>query len=84
MWPILLGLEKSQLDLEEYIEHSQRTHRDSSVVDCDVDRSLWSYTEGTRDHPYNYLRVCSANLKPKSQDTTERPKHSKHACISKM
>lgn len=43
VWPLLLGVDKSA-DL--YDDHKAGKHRDSSVVDVDVQRSLWAWTEG--------------------------------------
>ena len=32
----------------QYQERHSRTHKDSHVVLCDMDRSLWSFTEGAQ------------------------------------
>ena len=48
VWPLLLGVDV-QLSPEaeaEYLELRCAKHRDSSVVECDVQRSLWTYTDG--------------------------------------
>ena len=34
------------MDTEEYQVVRNGKHRDSTVVSCDVQRSLWSFTEG--------------------------------------
>jgi Rab-GTPase-TBC domain len=51
VWPLLLGVDSKSFDLEAYQTDSVLPHRDSSVVECDVARSLWSYTEGARIEP---------------------------------
>lgn len=43
VWPLLLGVQKS---IDVYDGHKAGKHRDSSVVDVDVQRSLWAWTEG--------------------------------------
>ncbi len=43
VWPLLLGVKKS---IDVYDGHKAGKHRDSSVVDVDVQRSLWAWTEG--------------------------------------
>lgn len=48
-WPVLLGVDPCQLDVEEYEQLASGSHRDTSVVKCDVARSLWSFTEGWSD-----------------------------------
>lgn len=42
-WPLLLGVRKTA---DSYEDHKAGTHRDSSVVDVDVQRSLWAWTDG--------------------------------------
>ena len=42
---MLLGLD-NDFDAEEYEGLKAGKHRDSSTVVCDVERSLWFYTEG--------------------------------------
>lgn len=49
-WPVLLGVEDG-FSAEEYENLKMGKHRDSSTVLCDVDRSLWFYTEG-RDRAF--------------------------------
>lgn len=46
VWPLLLGVNKS---VDAYEDHKAGRHRDSSVVDVDVQRSLWAWTEGWTD-----------------------------------
>ena len=46
VWPVLLGVDGVPFDDSAYEEASSMPHRDSSTVNCDVERSLWSYTEG--------------------------------------
>ena len=47
VWPVLLGVESVSVSQDEYMQWAHEKHADSSVVDCDVQRSLWSYTHGT-------------------------------------
>ena len=49
VWPILLGV-NSDFDPEQYSLWREGKHRDSTVVSCDVQRSLWSFTEGIRNN----------------------------------
>lgn len=46
VWPLLLGVKRS---IDVYDGHKVGKHRDSSVVDVDVQRSLWAWTEGWSD-----------------------------------
>ncbi len=46
VWPVLLGVEAQEFDERAYRIWQGEPHRDSNVVNCDVERSLWSYTEG--------------------------------------
>ena len=46
VWPVLLGVDGLPFDEEAYAAQHSTRHRDSSTVECDVERSLWSYTEG--------------------------------------
>ena len=48
-WPKLLGIDLAGIDEGAFAEAAERSHRDSSTVDVDVERSLWSYTEGWSD-----------------------------------
>ncbi len=48
VWPVLLGVEPAAISRDEYMHWAHGRHLDSSVVDVDVQRSLWSYTEGVR------------------------------------
>jgi len=45
VWPVLLGVEAG-FDAQRYGGLKQGGHRDAAVVTCDVQRSLWSFTEG--------------------------------------
>lgn len=56
VWPVLLGVEGLPFDDSAYEEAASRPHRDSSTVECDVERSLWSYTEG---RPLHLEHQCS-------------------------
>ena len=46
VWPVLLGVDPAAISKDEYMQWAHGRHPDSSVVDVDVERSLWSYTEG--------------------------------------
>lgn len=46
VWPLLVGVEATSQDVAEYEERHGSIHKDSSVVACDMARSLWSFTEG--------------------------------------
>lgn len=46
VWPVLLGVEGASVSHDAYMQWAHTKHTDSSVVDCDVQRSLWSYTQG--------------------------------------
>lgn len=69
VWPVLLGVNHDDIDPVEYDGLVRATHRDSSVVDVDVVRSLWAYTpdwsDEARDAKRDELRrlltatVCS-------------------------
>ena len=45
-WPKLLGVDAHAVSVERYRRHALERHRDSSTVQCDVDRSLWHFTPG--------------------------------------
>lgn len=49
VWPVLLGVNLDDVDANEYDTLTTATHRDSSVVDVDVARSLWAYTPDWSD-----------------------------------
>ena len=57
VWPLLLGVEPhlSPEAEEEYLEARCAKHADSAVVECDIQRSLWSFTEGD---PWHFPRSC--------------------------
>ncbi|KAK9810962.1 hypothetical protein WJX73_001235 [Symbiochloris irregularis] len=71
VWPILLGVQPKGLDQTLYQVAACNPHRDSSVVDVDVQRSLWSYTEGwtdaEREEKRTELRTCLNAVIGKSQ-----------------
>lgn len=46
MWPLLLGVEAAPHDPTAYAALHSGGHKDSHVVDCDMARSLWSFTQG--------------------------------------
>ena len=46
MWPLLLGVPSVPLSEEAYQQLAASEHKDSTVVDCDVARSMWSLTRG--------------------------------------
>ena len=46
VWPLLLGVEPQPHDQQSYEARHSRAHADSHVVQCDMERSLWSFTEG--------------------------------------
>ena len=54
VWPLLLGVSKTA---DSYEDHKVGHHRDSSVVDVDVQRSLWAWTVG--EHCCVFDAVCS-------------------------
>ena len=47
VWPVLLGVDGEEIPHSDYLQWAGGTHRDSSVIEVDVQRSLWSYTAGT-------------------------------------
>ena len=46
VWPLLLGVESTAYDPTIYAVYASEKHRDSSTVEVDVQRSIWSFTEG--------------------------------------
>lgn len=74
VWPLLLGVEPhlSPEAEEEYLEARCAKHADSSVVECDIQRSLWSFTEGKswriprrfelEEAWYSYILPCLLRL----------------------
>lgn len=50
-WPKLLGIDANDggIDDDAYAYAATRPHRDSHVVECDVERSLWAFTMGWSD-----------------------------------
>jgi hypothetical protein len=48
-WPRLLGIDLSSIDHDAYDAALSRAHPDASVVDADVARSLWPFTDGWSD-----------------------------------
>lgn len=45
-WPKLLGIDVGRIDTDSFAAAATRSHRDSHVVDADVERSLWAFTAG--------------------------------------
>ena len=48
-WPRLLGIHLPSIDHDAYDDALSRDHPDASVVDADVARSLWPFTDGWSD-----------------------------------
>jgi hypothetical protein len=48
-WPKLLGLAVDSIHKDSFTVASASSHRDSHVVECDVERSLWVFTMGWSD-----------------------------------
>ena len=48
-WPRLLGIDLPSIDHDAYDAALSRAHPDASVVDADVARSLWPFTDGWSD-----------------------------------
>ena len=48
-WPRLLGIHLPSIDHDAYDAALSRAHPDASVVDADVARSLWPFTDGWSD-----------------------------------
>jgi hypothetical protein len=48
-WPKLLGVDVHAVAVERWRRHALERHRDSSTVQCDVDRSLWHLTPDWSD-----------------------------------
>lgn len=46
VWPLLLGVDQQVHDAAAYEQAHREPHADSHVVKCDMERSLWSFTEG--------------------------------------
>mmetsp|Transcript_19506 Transcript_19506/g.54266 ORF Transcript_19506/g.54266 Transcript_19506/m.54266 type:complete len:415 (+) Transcript_19506:333-1577(+) len=44
VWPLLLDVNVDDFDEAGYLEAANGSHRDSSVVEVDVQRSLWAFT----------------------------------------
>ena len=51
IWPELLGVEYTHSSSTLFELHASLKHKDSSTVDVDVKRSIWSYTEGETSGP---------------------------------
>lgn len=47
-WPLLLGARAAPDDVAELGALAAAGHADAAVVECDVERSLWSFTKGER------------------------------------
>ena len=56
-WPVLLGLAQEPFVREEYNSLANEIHRDTGVVEVDVQRSLWSYTEGNASAEHKQQHV---------------------------
>lgn len=49
VWPVLLGVEAPLAgEGATFAARAAAGHKDSHVVACDMERSLWSFTEGAR------------------------------------
>ncbi len=47
VWPVLLGVESALAgEAATFAARAAAGHKDSHVVACDMERSLWSFTEG--------------------------------------
>ena len=49
VWPLLLGVQDQVHDPARYASLAALPHKDVHVVDVDMDRSLWAWTEGWSD-----------------------------------
>ncbi len=55
VWPLLLGVPGAAgPEQEDYAALATREHKDSTVVDCDVARSLWSLTRGPPPRSHHF------------------------------
>lgn len=45
-WPLLLGARARSDDVSALATLAGERHADTTVVECDVERSLWSFTKG--------------------------------------
>lgn len=58
VWPLLLGTHDQSHDDREYTTRLETPHKDSQVVECDMVRSLWSWTKGWSDEDRNNKRAA--------------------------
>jgi hypothetical protein len=56
-WPLLLGARADPGDLPALATLADAPHRDASVVECDVERSLWAFTDGWEDEKRGEARA---------------------------
>lgn len=73
VWPLLLGTHDQTHDAERYESLSTTPHKDSNVVDVDVARSLWAWTEGWPDGDRDdrraaLKRIINATVAGNSED----------------
>jgi len=63
-WPCLLGTRNVRIDRDEYLQLSERDHKDRGVVACDVDRSLWHFTgpDGMEEKRAALSRLLNASV----------------------
>lgn len=57
-WPLLLGVHDQPNDEDQYAERAETPHQDSHVVECDIQRSLWTWTEGWTDEARDEKRTA--------------------------
>lgn len=57
-WPLLLGVQDQSHDERDYVARREMIHKDSHVVECDMLRSLWSWTEGWTDEERDKKRAA--------------------------
>jgi Rab-GTPase-TBC domain len=58
VWPLLLGTHDQSHDQRDYTTKIETPHKDSQVVECDMVRSLWSWTEGWNEEDRNTKRAA--------------------------
>ena len=57
-WPLLLGVHDQSHDERDYVARRETPHKDSHVVECDMVRSLWNWTEGWSDEERDKKRAA--------------------------
>lgn len=72
-WPLILGVHDKHHDHIEYQSQSSIPHKDSHVVECDMARSLWNWTQGwsetaRADKRSALKRIIDASICGNSQD----------------